>query len=158
MMEPLMARTKALVMLVIFLVVAGFAFGQSNEIIDTVLGEEQLSYGNAAYLVLVAADRLAETASPAEALSELESLGWALDPRAAGEPVTFGEYSYLMMEALEFPGGLMYRFFPGPRYAARDVSAMGIAEGYAMVGMDISGDRALRMLARALEYAEGERL
>ncbi|MFW5844525.1 MAG: hypothetical protein ACOCW6_11405 [Spirochaetota bacterium] len=157
-MEPLTARGKALGLIVLFLAVAGFAFGQSNEIIDSVLEEEQLSYGNAAYLVLVAAERLPETASPGEALSELETLGWALDTRSAGDAVSFGEYSYLLMESLDLSGGLMYRFFPGPRYAARDVSAIGIAEGYAIVNMDIPGDRALRMLARALSYAEGERL
>ena len=157
-MEPLTTREKALGMIVVFLVVAGFAFGQSNEIIDSVLEEEQLTYGHAAYLVLVAAERLSETASPQEALSELESLGWPLDSRSAGDVVSFGEYSYLMMEALEFSGGLMFRLFPGPRYAARDVSAMRIADGYAFSGMDISGDRALRMLGRALAYREGERL
>ena len=157
-MEPLTMRVKALAILVVFLVGAAFAFGQSNEIIDTVLEEEQLSYGNAAYLVLVASDRLPETASIDAAVSELESLGWAFESRSPGEVVSFGEYSFLMMEALELSGGLMYRLLPGPRYAARDVSALGIAEGYAITGMDISGDRALRMLARAIDYAEGERL
>ncbi len=157
-MEPLTTRAKALVLLIVFLVVAGFAFGQSNEVIDRVLEEEQLTYGHAAYLVLVATDRLPDTASPQDAVSELETLGLAFESRSAGQAVSFGEYSYLMMEALEFPGGLMYRLFPGPRYAARDVSAMGIAEGYAMANMDVSGERALRMLGRGLAYQDGERL
>lgn len=158
MIGPLTTRGKALLTMVLFLAVTGFAFGQTNEIIDEVLEEEQLSYGNAAYLVLVASDRLPETSSPEAAVSELEGLGWAFESRSPDETVSFGEYSYLMMEALEFPGGLMYRLIPGPRYAARDVSAMGIAEGYAITSMDISGDRALRMLGRALAYRDGERL
>ncbi len=151
-------RDKVLLLAAVCLVVAGFAFGQSNDIIDAVLEENMLSYGNAAYLVLVASDQLEETASPQEAVSELEELGFAVSGRNASDTVNFGEYSYLLMEALGFPGGLMYRLVPGPRYAARDVAAMRIAEGYAMPGMAVSGERALRILGRALAYAEGERL
>lgn len=158
MLDRSTTRTKTLVIATFCFLVAGFAYAQSNEVIDRVLEEKQLTYGHAAYLVLVASDRLPETASPQEAVSELEGLGWAFESRSPGQAVSFGEYSYLMMEALGFPGGLMYRLVPGPRYAARDVSSMGIAEGYAIVNMDISGERALRMLARALAYAEGERL
>lgn len=142
----------------VWLVVAGFAYGQSNDIIDAVLEEEEISYGNAAYLVLVASERLAESASPEDAVSELEELGFGIANRGAGDSLTFGEYSYLLMESLDFSGGLMYRLVPGPRYAARDVAALGIAQGYTLTGMEISGERALRMLGRALAYRDGERL
>lgn len=149
---------RILALLFFGMVVGGGAYAQSNQIIDAVLEEENLSYGHAAYLVLVAGERLSETASINEAASELEDLGWGIPGRAVSAAVDFGEYSYFLMESLGLKGGLMYRIAPGPRYATRDVAALGIAEGYALTGMGISGERALRMLGRALAYAEGDRL
>ena len=143
---------------VVSLLIVPTAHGQSNDALDIILSEQQLTYGSAALLVLSATGRIDEESSFAQAVSRLDAFGWSIADRAAADPVTLGEYSFLLMRALELPGGLMYRIAPGPRYAAREVAALRIAEGTAMVNMSLSGERALRMLGRAMIHAEGGRL
>lgn len=140
------------------LLIVPSASAQSNDALDIILSEQELTYGSAALLVLTATGRIDEESSFSQAASRLESLGWGIEGRAASDPVTLGEYAYLLMRAFELPGGLMYRLVPGPRYAAREVAALRIAEGTAMVNMRLSGERAVRMLGRAMIHAEGGRL
>ena len=134
------------------------AFAQSNDALDIVLSEQQLSYGSAALLVLSASDHIDDESSFAHASARLDALGWGIPGRNVSDPVTLGEYAFLLMQAFEFPGGLMYRVVPGPRYATREVAALRIAEGTAMVNARLSGERAVRMLGRTMAYAQGERL
>ena len=148
----------AAVWLAVVLAAVPYAAAQSNVVLDDILSEDELSYQSAAYLVLVSTKRIDESSSPPEAVRALAQLQWAVAGRQAGDAVSLGEWAHLLMQAFEFPGGLMYRIVPGPRYAARELAALGIAEGNAMVNMRLSGERALRQLGRALAWAEGERL
>lgn len=137
---------------------AAAVHGQSNEMIDKILQERELTYGSASYLVLAAIGHVTEDVAAREAVRQLEAVGWGISERRPADALTLGEYAYLLMQAFEFRGGLLYRLAPGPRYAAREIAALRIAEGHALVGMTLSGERALRLLGRAMAYAEGERL
>lgn len=148
----------ATVWLAVMIAAVPYAEAQSNVVLDDILLQDELSYQSAAYLVLVSSGRIDQNSSPQEAVRALAALQWAVAGRGADDPVTLGEWAYLLMQAFEFPGGLMYRISPGPRYAARELAATGIAEGNAMVNMRLSGERALRQLGRAMAWAEGERL
>lgn len=143
---------------VVSLLIVPMAFAQSNDALDSILSEQQLTYGSAALLVLSATGRIDEESSFPQAAARLDALGWSIADRAPADPVTLGEYAFLLMQAFELPGGLMYRVAPGPRYAAREVAALRIAEGTSMVNMSLSGERAVRMLGRAMIHAEGGRL
>ena len=123
---------------------------QSNEVLDTVLGEATISYANAAYLVGTASGRFDETVAPADAVPQLEQAGFGLPGRAAGDPITLGDYSYMLTRAFKIPGGIMYRILPGPRYATRELAYLGIISGPAKPSMSLSGERALRILERML--------
>ena len=142
----------------VLLLGAASLFGQSNEAIDRILSQEPLTYGAAAYLVLTASGDLSDSASFDDAVSMLHHQSRSIDNRESREPVTLGEYSYLVMQALSIRGGIAYRLFPGPRYAARELAATGIAQDSAFPSMHLSGERAVRLLGRALAYVEGERL
>jgi outer membrane protein OmpA-like peptidoglycan-associated protein len=56
------------------------------------------------------------------------------------------------MKALNIKGGFMYTFFPGPRYAYRELEYRKIITGRAYSTMTVSGERLLRTLSRALDY------
>jgi len=127
---------------------------QSNEVLDAVLGEATLSYGNAAYLVGTASGRLPETIAPAEAAPQLEQARLGLQGRGPSDPVTLGEFSYMLTRAFEIHGGIMYWLLPGPRYATRELAYLGIISGPAKSGMSLSGERALRILERILNRKE----
>jgi len=144
----------------VFLIFVIAAFGapvlmaQSNEVMDAVLGEATLSYGNAAYLVGTASGHLAETVTPADAGPQLEQQGLGRPGLKPTDPVTLGEFSYMLTRAFRISGSILYAILPGPRYATRELVFLGVITGPAMPGMAVSGDRALR-ISEQIIHREG---
>lgn len=153
-----MDRTQKLALALTFLIVsAGAAFGQSNAVVDEILSQESITYGNAAYLMLHAQGALSDDADPAAAVSQYENGATALG-YTPDQGLTLGEFSYMTIATFEIPGGLMYRVLPSPRYAARELAFRDIVQGDAYPGMAVSGERALRILGRVLALQESGRL
>jgi len=128
---------------------------QSNEVLDELLERQALLFGEAAYLVLVGTERLPDTASPEEAAQALAEAFPEAQVRGAGEAIPLGEYAYLLMQAFEVKGGLMYRLIPGPRYAARELAYRKIIRGKAHPDIPVSGAEAVQILRRLLEWKGG---
>jgi hypothetical protein len=128
---------------------------QSNDVLDRILAEEQLTYASAAYLLLVATGKAVEETSPTQAVARAEQEGIALKGVSAAEGLSIGQYSFMLMRAFQLTGGIMYRIVPGPRYAAREMEYAGVIQGPAIPGMALSGNEALRMLERVLHSREG---
>jgi hypothetical protein len=59
------------------------------------------------------------------------------------------------MQAFEIKGGVMYRIFPGPRYAGRELSYLGLIRGNGSPTRTFDGDEAIGILGRLLEWKEG---
>jgi hypothetical protein len=123
---------------------------QSNEVLDSVLGEAAISYANAAYIVGTASGHVPETTAPVDAVPQLEQAGLGLPGRGPTDAVTLGDFSYMLTRAFKIGGGIMYHILPGPRYATRELAYLGIITGPAKAGMPLSGERALRILERML--------
>ncbi len=123
---------------------------QSNKLLDEILDSPAVTYGQAAYLVLTAVNKLPDSATPAEAADEL----WKVDVRNAEETIDLGEYSLLLMKAFRLSGGLFYRLLPVPRYAARELAWRGWIAGSTYPGRSLSGVEAVRLLGNAIEVAE----
>ena len=127
---------------------------QSNEVLDAVLGQATLSYGNAAYLVGTASGHLPETVTPEDAVPQLEQAGLGLPGRKSTDPVSLGDFSYMLTRAFGISGSIMYSILPGPRYATRELAYLEIISGPAMPGMSLSGERALRILEQIIHRRE----
>lgn len=151
--------TKPAMYLALAMAAVGFSLlsAQSNEVLDTVLGEASLSYGDAAYLVGSASGRLQDAVSPADAAAALDQAGLGIPGRAPDSSVSLGEFSYMLTRAFGMRGGIMYSILPGPRYATRELAYLGIITGPAIPGMSLSGERALRILERAVHRKEAAR-
>ena len=146
---------KILTLLLLFaLLAAGTSFGQSNELLDVLFEEPTTSLGQAAYLVLTASGRIPDDSSPADAAAALSGQGWSVPERSADEPLTLGEYSYLLMQAFELKGGVMYRIFPGPRYAGRELAYLELIKGDTSPYRTFSGEEAIGILGRLMEWKE----
>jgi len=124
---------------------------QSNTVIDALLDADPAAFGDAAYLVLSAAKVIPEKATPKEAVWALQAGDWHIEGRPAKESITVGEYSFLLMQAFDVRGGILYRLFPGPRYACRELAFLGLLEGSTAAGRRLSGGEAVRILSRFLE-------
>jgi len=148
--------TKKLILLLALMLLGAVLHvsAQSNEVLDALLEEDTTSFGQAAYLVLTASARIPDDTSPAEAAAEITGQGWKVPTRAADEPLTLGEYSFLLMQAFELKGGIMYRIVPGPRYAGRELAYLKFIKGNTSPYRSFSGEEAIGILGRLLEWKE----
>ncbi len=126
---------------------------QSNEMMDSFLAKEEADLGTSAYLVLAASGQISPEAGIDDALSWIESEGLdskfsSLDPE---RPVSYGEFSFLIMKGFNLSGGIMYTLIPGPRYAAREISYRKWILGSSIPGRAVKPFEALNALALLAE-------
>ncbi len=101
------------------------AAAQSNETIDRILEQDVATLGAAAYVALNAGDLVSDESTPEKAVEVAIQAGWLEEGSSGGDPAGFGQLAHLLMQVFEVPGGLMYRMFPGPRYATREFTYQG---------------------------------
>ena len=150
--------TKYLIAGLLLTVLTAAAHAQSAAVIDEVLAESQLTYGNAAFLVLGAVGRIDADAQLADAVTYLNENNLNVGTKSADEAITLGEFSLLLISVLEIDGGFIFNLTREPRYAARELAFLGAVQGRAFPGMSISGARGIRILNRTLELREEGRL
>lgn len=142
--------TGIIVLLFLFSIQYGFA--QSNEILDTLLDQEQATLGHTAYLVFLAAEIADEEWSPDRATDELRALDWGFEEADADDTVDLGALSFIIMKSFDMGGGIMYSLFPGERYAARELAYLGFVPGYASPYRTLSGREVTLILGRTLDH------
>ena len=135
---------------VILLLSAGFAAAQSTAAVDRLLAEDKATVADAAYLILAASNIVPETAAADKVMAALSERK-LLEGRAAEDPITLGEASYLIMQTLGIKGGLLYTVFPGPRYAARELAYLRLVQGNTHPSRVVSGSEVMHILGGALE-------
>jgi hypothetical protein len=124
-------------------------FSQSNELLDLVLSETELSASSAAYLLASAAGGDTAPDSREAAFSSMEEHFAGM-----GSSISAGEYALLLQQQFDLPRGLVSRIAPSPRYALRDLKFLNMIQGRAHTDTPISGERALRILGRVLTELE----
>jgi outer membrane protein OmpA-like peptidoglycan-associated protein len=142
--------------LVLFLFSLTPLAAQTAAELERVLALPAVTYSDAARFVLGAAGLTAAGDSAEAACRFAADNNWLPQKTAEADPVTLGGLSLLVMKALNIKGGFMYALFPGPRYAYRELAYRKIITGRAYSTMTVSGERFLRILNRALEYAGDE--
>lgn len=147
-------RLRSGLVLLVFLFTGSLLLAQSNDMIDSILTEEPATAGSAAYVALTAAELLSDDASRDRAVQVAVEAGWLPEDTSAEQPATFGQLAYLLMEAIEVQGGLMYRILPGPRYAAREFVYQGWSPERRSPGEQVSGQFLIRVTGNFLDKVE----
>jgi hypothetical protein len=119
--------------------------------LERILALPAVAYGDAAWLILGAAGKAPGEGSAAYRFAA--DSNWLPENAGEEDPVTLRGVSFLIMRAFGIEGGLMYSLFPGPRYGYRELVYRNVIQGRAYPAMPVSGERLLRILSRALEYA-----
>jgi hypothetical protein len=78
--------------------------------------------------------------------------GW-LQKDDAGQ-ISLKETAFLVMNAFEIKGGVLYALFHNPRYAYRELCYRDIIQGRSDPDFAVSGHRLLQIIARAADYAQ----
>lgn len=124
---------------------------QKAESMDAIIETPALGVSSAAYLVLVASGRLPEDATLPQALVALNDQGWLERRQLGDEPITASEFAYLLTKAYNLEGGVLATWFPGPRYAYRDLQFRGLIAGKGDPDADLPGVDALRILGKVMD-------
>src|SRR6056297_147066 len=127
---------------------------QTAASMDKLLDEDPISFGAASYLLLVGIGEVSDDIDFAQAAQKAAQENSYFKNKIPQTGLTLGEYSFLLMSLYEYSGGLMYRIFPGPRYAARELAFKQIIQGKAYPNAAVSGERAVRILERLLYLSE----
>lgn len=144
-------RIKRLSAVLIILVLASpiYLFAQSNERIDELLLQEPARYDSTAYLVLAAGGFIAETDTPDAAFLKAKEMGLAGIDLSPDSPVRIDELSFMLMKSLSIKGGVMYGFFPGRRYAYRELAFLKKINESGGPARAVNGEEVIRTLGYA---------
>jgi len=145
---------RSFLLILLCMLVVGAGGAQSNEFIDRLLTEEELRFGSAVYLVTAASS--AHYGAGKYNIAAALRRARPRMPSVTDTPLTLGQYAHLLQSFFDLPEGLWYRVVQSPRFAARDLTHAGIIQGRAYPRMKLSGERALRILGRALAYLDGQ--
>jgi hypothetical protein len=125
--------------------------GQSSEVVDDLLNQDEARVGPTAYIVLTATGRIPEDADYVDALAYAQEQRWLSRRLEPDDVIRLGRFSKLILKAFDIPGGLMYRLTGLPRYAARELHYRDYFRGNSSAVRPVSGEFVLRIVGRALE-------
>ena len=140
----------------LLLAVPVFVFSQTAQKVEDLLNMQAVSNGQAAWLVLEAAD----ISGPAGISSEEEAFRYAADRKwfpaisQANGKARLDRISALIMQAFKIKGGILYSFTKNPHYAYRELVHQTVIMGRADPQMDVTGYELLYMVNRVLTFQE----
>ena len=124
--------------------------------IEKLLETEAVSYEQAAWLVLEAADLSGsfEGSAPDGAFNYAAGQGWLPQKAAPGDKASLEGVSLLVMRSFGIKGGLFYSLIKNPHYAYREMVYQDLIQGRSDPQMPVSGDLLLFLVNRVLSRAE----
>jgi hypothetical protein len=134
------------------LLAAAPVFTQTAAEMERILSVPAVSYTDAAWLVLSAAEAVPAGTTAGNAYRTAEENQWLSKKAASQKPLTLGELSFLIMKSFNMKGGLFYTLFPGPRYSYRELIRLNLIPGRAYSGLAVSGERLLQILGGVLSH------
>jgi hypothetical protein len=118
---------------------------------DLLLDTEALSFAAASRWIQSAAGLVPGGLDGDKAFAAAEQNGLLPAGAGAEDLVRLDEFAFMLARTLGIKGGIMYRLFPGPRYAYRELVYRKVLEGRIDPAQAVSGERLLYFLGRALE-------
>lgn len=146
-------RVQLLAILALLLV-ASVGNSQYGEQLMQVAESDQLTIAEALWLVGSVSASIGPRVEIARARSELEGLSPRIPNKADDQPVTLGQYSFLIVQFFDVQGGFWYGLLPGPPTALRVLQSRGIVADADHAGAHISGAEAVAILRRYLAQSD----
>jgi hypothetical protein len=131
------------------------------ELFDEIRSADAVTYRQAGLAALAAAGEIdleSLQSTTDEAVDPLLENAVPLPGVAPEDAVTTSQFSYIIAEAFPIPGGAMYRVFPTPRYALRDLRFYDILPDELEAREHIDGRTALGLISRARAWVQARGL
>lgn len=150
-------KTKLTILLMLTPIIA--LFSQSNEELDRFLSQQNADVSTSVWLVYLSTETLPFDATPEDAMNYLmnSDQGKYFTEKKAGSSISYKEFALIAMVENEIPGGLMYRIFKNPRYAARELTYNRLMPGNPKPGSDITPWDVTQTISQILTWKEGNR-
>ncbi|MBI9097191.1 MAG: hypothetical protein JEY91_01875 [Spirochaetaceae bacterium] len=147
---------KILIMSLLLLTPLMSLFSQSNEELDRFLNQPTADLASAVWLVYLSSGTLPYEATPEEAMDYLmESDNRSRFAGKSGDtPITYREFALIAMDEHDLPGGLMYRIFRSPRYAAKEMTYRRWMPGKPKGGTELTPWDVTTSLSQILSWKE----
>ena len=151
-----MKRTVCIAVAVLLTIAVSFS--QSAEKIDEILEIEKATFGQATYLIQTALNSESDELDFNAAFDLFKSNNENLikDSITASDVISTKTYAFLLMKAFGIKGGMMYRIYPCPRYAYRDLQYLAIIQGKNNPDAPMTGAAMLQILSRIDTVQGGE--
>ncbi len=130
---------KLIFLCAVTLLLSAAATAQSSEKLTELINTEKTTYGQAAYLSAVFTGSISENDDYEKAVKTLELQDLLPEGTDPAKEISLQELSYICFKTARFQGGLLYRLFPGPRYAFRELKAKRILPPLADPSEKVSG-------------------
>lgn len=140
------------------LLIAAAAFGQAAEKVDKILETEKATFGQAAYLIQTALNDGSDGLDFETAFDRFKSENKNLirDSISAEDVIPVKTYAFLLMKAFDIKGGMMYRIYPCPRHAYRDLRYLAVIQDKNNPDALMTGAEMLQILSRIDTVQGGE--
>jgi hypothetical protein len=135
---------------IFFIFLSGYIYAQTAAELETVMNTRAVTCAQAANFVLHSAGTSVYERTP---FQQAVVNGWLINV-TENDPITMEKLSYLIMEAFELRGGVMYMILPGPRYAYRSMVSNSYIQGRSAPRQTVSGDRFLLILGKVMNAKE----
>jgi hypothetical protein len=134
------------------------SFGQSAKRVDKILETEKATFGQAAYLIQTALNAGSDEIDFDTAFDRFKSGNQHLirDSVTADDVIPAKTYAFLLMKAFDVKGGMMYRIYPCPRYAYRDLRYLAVIQGKNNPTASMTGTTMLQIFSRIDMVQGGE--
>ena len=129
-------------------------FSQSSEKISAILNSEKITCGQLAYLAGTYTNEVPEDSDEEGAFEILAKAGYFPAECAASTELTLKQTSFVLAKAVNLKGGLLYTLTGSPRYAFRELKAIGALPSSADPDMKLSGRDALGLMNSLLPDSE----
>jgi len=147
---------KKTVLVFVFMGLGMCAFSQSADDMDELLATETISYEQAAWFVLQAANPDGFSGSPADAFRYAIERKWLPANASSQDIARLDGVSLLIMQSHNIGGGFMYTLTKSGRYAYRELVYLNIIQGRTDPQMAVSGDLLLFVLTSLISFQEDE--
>ena len=147
---------KSVLLIAIMLFIAGIAGAQSAEKVTEILQEKQVTYGEIAYLTASELNLIQANASYDDAVQVAVQQGLIKGTPSASDPINFAGLAYACSKTWNISGSLFYKMTKSPRYAFKQMQAMGIIPANADPSQKVSGRNAMYVISACIEAYDQE--
>ncbi|MGI5173007.1 hypothetical protein H0R92_05315 [Treponema sp. OMZ 840] len=132
------------------------AAAQSAEKVTAMIDAKEISFNQAAYFASSYLGLGKEDMNESEAAAALTDFISFKKLKDKNRPLTVENFAYMCVKVWRIPGGINYRIFKSPRYALREIKALGFIPGNADPDAYITGREALYIMSKCANYAESK--